>query len=483
MIADNYILFRHPSIQQSLQDYITDNNPDELHLKNYLNNLIKYKLLGIKYEQNKIILECNYKNENRYNELKALYKNNPDIIYLKIVFCKINLNCMKLISQFTKLKELILNINLKTKSGFYIKKLNELTKLNIYGNRHLKFIDYKNITSMKTITHLELEYNKLPLTNNGKIYELIGNMKQLRVLNLANITGFYFEDDEDEAEEDEAEDHNNILFDSYFTKTIKHLPKLESLNLSSNFLNGNCLNNLKTKLLSNLLLSNNVIDNEGIINITKIESLKELDLSGNQFGRKNTNIEPLFKMLKLKNLNLSHNDLLKNLNLRYSLLRSSLYELNLEFNKFDNKGVREISKITSLRVLNLSYNTLGERDINIEPLLNMTGLKKLILRGNYLRTLNLSDNTLRGSLFELNLSRNKINSVGVEEITRINSLRKLDLSRNDFLLRRDINLQPLFNMTELKELDLSHNKLRNEHIIGIGTLINTKINLDGNNLN
>ena len=388
MIANKQISFHHPSIQQSLQDYMRDNT-DEEELRDYMNNLVKYKLIRMNYEPNKIILKCNHF-EDRYNQLTVLYKNNPNIKHLTIYRCNINLNNIKLISEFTNLRELVLiAVNLQTTSGFYIKNLNKIITLKIQGDKHLKLIDYENITSMQTITHLDLYHSIILSINNGKIFKLIGDMKQLRVLNLAN-TAY----------------NTHTINDSYYSEAIKNLPNLEVLNLKMCQLSGSCLSNLKTRSLSDLNLSVNMIDNEGIKNISKINSLRVLKLNGNDSNGNNLDIQPIFNMKNLEELELS------------------------DFFKFTTLNLSNI-KTTSLSLLNLSSNDINNEDI--------------------------------------------------ENLSKINSLKILNLSDIDF--DEEINLQPLFNMTQLKELDLSNNQLRNEDIIGIDKLKNTKINLDGNDLN
>ena len=289
MVAKKEILFYHPSIQQALEDYIIDNT-DEEELEDYMNNLIKFKLLKINYEPNKISLQCD-DFENRYNQLNILHQNNPNIKHLAIDACNINIANMKLISNFINLEELYLgSTRLHTKSGFYIKKLNKLTTLQIPDNPHLKLVDYKNITSMKTITHLDL--SSIPL-NNAKIFKLIGNMNQLKVLNL------------DDTINKDKDNYN----ESYYTTAIKNLPSLEILNLSECKLTGRCLNNLQTRSLSELYLNKNKIDDEGIINISNIKSLRVLNLPQNSLGSRNINIKPLFEMKQLKVLDLSQNSL------------------------------------------------------------------------------------------------------------------------------------------------------------------------------
>ena len=373
MIAKKEIIFYHPSIQQSLQNYITDNT-DEEELKDYMNKLVKYKLVRMNYEPNKITLECNHF-ENRYNQLKILYKNNPNIKELTINGCKINIANIQLISQFTNLRELSLqSVDLNVGLGLYIKKLNKLEYLCIKNNPRLKLIDYEDITSMETITDLDISMNTNINSSHYKdeIFKLIGNMKQLEILNMElTVPG------------------RDAVNESYYATAIKNLTKLDVIIYSNCKLTGSCFSDLKARSLAELYLDYNEINDEGIKNISKINSLELLNLTGNGLGINSINIIPLFNMKKLENLNLSINSL-RRLNIS-DLRKSSLLNLYLNNNIIDNEGIKDITKITSLRVLNLSSNNLGPRNINLQPLFNMTQLKELDLSNNELKNVNIID--------------------------------------------------------------------------------------------
>lgn len=371
MIANKEILFYHPSLQQSLLDYMSD-NPDEEELKDYMDKLVTLKLVRMNYEPNKITLECNHF-ENRYNQLKILYKNNPNIKELTINGCKINIANIELISKFTNLRELSLqSVGLDVESGSYIKKLNKLEYLCIKNNPRLELIDYEDITSMKTITDLDISMNTNINSSRyeDKIFQLIGNMNQLEILNMElTVPG------------------RDAVNESYYATAIKNLTKLDVIIYSQCKLTGSCFSNLKARSLAELYLDYNEINDEGIKNISKINSLELLNLTGNGLGINSININPLFNMNKLENLNLSFNSL-RRLNIS-DLRKSSLLNLYLNNNIINNEGIIDISKVNSLRVLNLSMNDLGPRNIILQPLFNMIQLKELDLSDNKLRKVNI----------------------------------------------------------------------------------------------
>ena len=293
MVAKNQLLFYHPSVQQALEDYIIDNT-DEEKLEDYMNKLVKYKLIKMNYEPNKILLECKHF-ENKFNQLKKLHDNNPNIKHLTINECNINIANIQLISKFTNLRELNLqSVDLDSGSGFFIKKLNNLETLDIENNPRLNFQDYEDITSMKSITDLDISLNTNINSSryNGEIFKLIGNMTQLEVLNMElTVPGI------------------DKVNEQYYATAIKDLKRLEVLIYSQCKLTGSCLHGLKLRSLSKLYLDNNKINDEGIIIISNIKSLTVLNLSQNGFGVNSINIKPLFNMTQLKELDLSKNSL------------------------------------------------------------------------------------------------------------------------------------------------------------------------------
>ena len=293
MVAKNQLLFYHPSVQQALEDYIIDNT-DEEKLEDYMNKLVKYKLIKMNYEPNKILLECKHF-ENKFNQLKKLHDNNPNIKHLTINECNINIANIQLISKFTNLRELNLqSVDLDSGSGFFIKKLNNLETLDIENNPRLNFQDYEDITSMKSITDLDISLNTNINSSryNGEIFKLIGNMTQLEVLNMElTVPGI------------------DKVNEQYYATAIKDLKRLEVLIYSQCKLTGSCLHSLEKRSLSKLYLDNNEINDEGITIISKINSLTVLNLSQNGFGVNSINIKPLFNMKNLKELDLSFNSL------------------------------------------------------------------------------------------------------------------------------------------------------------------------------
>ena len=296
MVAKNQLLFYHPSVQQALEDYITDNT-DEEKLEDYMNKLVKYKLIKMNYEPNKIILNCDHF-EDRFNELVNLHKKNPNIKHLTINECKLSkIKDIELISKFKNLEELNLqSVGLDSGSGFFIKKLTKLKTLSIKNNPKLNLQDYEDITSIKTITELDVSLNTNINSSryNGEIFELIGKMEELKDLYMQlTIAG------------------RDQVNEQYYATAIKDLPKLEVLIYSGCKLTGSCLSNLETLSLSELYLNNNKIDDKGIKNISKINSLTVLNLSQNGFGVNSINIKPLFNMENLKELDLSLNSLEK----------------------------------------------------------------------------------------------------------------------------------------------------------------------------
>ncbi|XP_041702287.1 extracellular matrix protein 2 isoform X1 [Coregonus clupeaformis] len=182
-----------------------------------------------------------------------------------------------------------------------------------------------------------------------------------------------------------------------------------------------------------------------------LPNLEWLDLSKNKLD--DSSISPdLFQILtKLRRLNLDGNNLTK----VPSFLPPSLVELKINDNKILGLTPSSFKGLSKLLTLELEDNHF--HDGNVSPL-TFRPLKKLI----YLR---LEDNKFRAipsglptTLQTLHLSDNRIEEVHERILNKTVNLRFLDLSHNK--IREDrIAPRAWINLLKLESLDLSHNKL------------------------
>ena len=121
------------------------------------------------------------------------------------------------------------------------------------------------------------------------------------------------------------------------------------------------------------------------------------------------------------------------------------------------KGISSICptavKLTSLKVLNLSFNCISRIE-NLPP-----NLEELYLNGNQVDHIALNLNKPINSMYHLGLSRNKVRQTALSQIVKIfPNLFCLDLSFNE-LCEIDSTIAWIKNLSSLKMLSLEGNPL------------------------
>ncbi|MCD9645936.1 Receptor-like protein eix2 [Datura stramonium] len=338
---------------------------------------------------------------------------------------------------------------------------------------------------------LELEYlNFLDLSVNGfensEIPRFIGSLKRLEYLNLSSC-----------------------FFSGEIPAQFQNLTSLRILDLGNNHLIGKDL-----MLLSHLssleflsLGGNDFQANNWFREITKVPSLKELDLSGcglskfvpspadlansslislsvirlccNGFSS-SAEYSWLFNFsTSLTSIDLSTNQLIGQIDDRFGSLMY-LEHLNLANGKINGGVPSSFGNLTRLRHLDMS-NTQTDQWLP-ELFHRLSGSRKS------LEVLGLNDNSLFGSvvnvtrfssLKKLYLQKNVLNGVFMERLGQVSSLEYLDLSDNQmtgplpdlalFPLLRELHLesnqfqgriqQGIGNLSQLRILDISSNRL------------------------
>ena len=364
--------------------------------------------------------------------------------------------------QLTKLESLNLTDNQITELPNEIGRLSNLRELNLYKNKLSTLpTEFGQLTKLGSLNLTKNQITKLP--------NEIGRLSNLRELNLSN----------------------NKL--STLPTEFGQLTKLESLNLTDNQI---------TEL-----------PNE----IGRLSNLRELNLYKNKLSTLPTEFGQL---TKLESLNLADNQIIELPNEIGQL--SNLQELNLYNNKLSTLPT-EFSQLTSLHTLHLSRNQITELPNEICLL---SSLQELNLSDNKLSTLTAEFGQLT-SLHTLHLSRNQITELP-NEIGQLSNLQELNLSHNKLSalpaeIGQLINLESLYandnkswkfefpsftslltkiifkkqssqnnndvplsipneikQLINLKELDLSRNKLTNipEEVFELSQLRSLKLNFN-----
>ena len=203
------------------------------------------------------------------------------------------------------------------------------------------------------------------------------------------------------------------------------------------------LSNL-TKLTHLDLEDNQVRDLSPLANLT---SLTHLYLPGRAGKNQISDIGPLSNLTNLKVLVLSGHPFGGNISLLSNLV--NLTYLNLEVNQV--RDLSPLANLTSLTHLNLHINQISD----ISPLSNLVNLTYLSLGENQITNLRTLSNLT--NLESLHLSGNPI--INISSLSGLTNLTELYLSSNRH--RDEIrDITPLYSLTSLEELGLSHTKIK-----------------------
>ncbi|KAG7471808.1 hypothetical protein MATL_G00101930 [Megalops atlanticus] len=203
----------------------------------------------------------------------------------------------------------------------------------------------------------------------------------------------------------------------------------------------------KIKVLS---LSKNKIRHIPLNSLAGLPNLEWLDLSKNKLSDSSLTQDVFKNLGKLKRLNLDGNYLTK-----IPLLPPSLEELSINDNKISTLRPHSFKGLSRLLRLELEDNRLQEEGISSLAFRPLRKLLFLKLDDNKFRTIPIG---LPLSLQELHLSENKLEAVQEGVLNQTTKLKQLDLSHNRI---RDDHIDPraLMQLQKLEVLDLSHNKL------------------------
>ncbi|XP_019100786.1 PREDICTED: receptor like protein 30-like [Camelina sativa] len=220
--------------------------------------------------------------------------------------------------------------------------------------------------------------------------------------------------------------HNNFT-SSPLSSEFSHLNKLEVLSLSSNGFTGQVPSSYSNlTLLTKLDISHNELtDNFQLLqNLTK---LSILDLSYNQFS--GTVPSSLLTMPFLSHLDIRGNHLTGPIKVPNSSSSSRLEHLFLGHNHFQGIILEPISKLITLKELDLSFLNVSQ-PIDLRIFTSLKSLLNLELSGNKLLAASLtSDSVVPPSLYRLMLKNCNISEFP-KFLKNLQNLERLDLSNN-----------------------------------------------------
>lgn len=361
-----------------------------------------------------------------YKEIKMADQNqllnkidlqNQYLADLKPLYSIINIKDLNISNNYiTNLNELLYFPNLEKlnydRNNLYdidsLPTLNNLKEISLSGNYIRDFSYLKNLPLLETLDisdNQNTDIHSFPIISTLKSLNISGNTIQTSILEkkfpaliTLNISGIINKSNE-----------------------IPQIPSLEYLYAYNNNLNENDIYYLK--------------------NLSSLNNLKELNLSGNGF--KNIyNLTELLQNTNIESLDLANNQML-NIQGIEKLLKLS--NLNLYNNLITN--IEPISQLTLLKTLDLSGNNI----YNDSVISNLTNLNNLNLRG--CKISNIDWIACNKKLETLNLSENNINNI--HNLNELTNLKTLYLSNNNI---NDISV--LKDLTQLETLSLSSNNIK-----------------------
>jgi Leucine-rich repeat (LRR) protein len=217
----------------------------------------------------------------------------------------------------------------------------------------------------------------------------------------------------------------------------------------------------------NLILNLSFANITDLMNVNFNESVASLNLSHNFLSTFNSS-----KFENLTVLDLSFNRFSREFHLDND--DSSLMLLaRLDLSSNSITSFRCGSACRSLQTLNLSRNALTKVSID-----NLTSLQYLDLSANLLAAIEPTLLRNKSNLSDLLLACNRISVINKDLLNQLGELRRLDLSHNDI---SDIENDALNELSNLQILDLSFNRI---HIVTLQTLQNipllNRLSLGGN---
>ena len=362
------------------------------------------------------------------------------------------------------------------------------------------FIIKFKFNNMKIYDFSKHNLNDLPLISENNLFEYVLNYN-----NISEINNIPFSCEKLSINNNKINkinfnqfDNKNLqlkFFDVSFNKLISlngfnNFINLCELNLSNNFLNDDELKNLsKLNLLKNLNLSNNNLKSNEICKlISNLNSIEKINLNNNNIEYLNFNN----KCENLLQLEIDNNKINKIIFNKESLI--NLIYLSLNSNK-----ISEINSINNL--FNLEYFSIIENELIQLNINNLNNLKLLQAKNNLLNNFLLSNNLKLIQYIEISynnlisfkiegehkflknliVDNNKLNNIEINNNFFFENIEFIDLSNNNF---NSIDFIKFFN--NVQRINLSFNNLNNlNEIISIFKQFKflKELNLIDNNFN
>ncbi|XP_060920746.1 toll-like receptor 13 [Labrus mixtus] len=363
------------------------------------------------------------------------------------------------------LKKLNLNSNKLVKLGDDIfVGLSNVTELRITHNR-IKAVPPTSFESLTSLTFLDISHNKLHSSKN--VHSLLQQLPNLQSLVITNNDLTHFQSWEltnSSLELASLDLSQNPI--AVFRITADVFPNLTWLNIGST---------IKNKMIWD------------IRNTTFLSRVSTLDISGLQLVSDDwkTFLETFNSSLKILRMNQMKHDLTELISISCTI--PTITTLQLRQNKLSTIHSDLFSPCIHVTELDLSDNSIQK--IQDEAFVSLKGLRDLSLGRNKLPSVPAATRNLK-ILSKLDLSTNKISSLGCNDFANLTKLRQLNLYQNpiptlnEFVFKDLIGLQVLkLQSCQLSRLNKAFNNylpnLRQLHLNGNKLTIIKKGELNG----
>jgi internalin A len=198
--------------------------------------------------------------------------------------------------------------------------------------------------------------------------------------------------------------------------------------------------------------------------LVAIDSLKSLDLAGNQIGE--TGAKAIASLTRLTLLDLAGNQIGdKGANAIASL--TGLSSLELVANQIGDAGARAIANLSGLTSLGLASNQIG--DAGAKAIASLSTLWMLELDSNVVGDAGAMAIASLTDLSWLGLNNNEIGDAGTTAIAKLTSLTSLELAGNQI---GDAGAAAIAKLSGLTSLDLGSNRIGDSGATAIASLTN-----------
>ncbi|KAF7989522.1 hypothetical protein HCN44_008196 [Aphidius gifuensis] len=226
---------------------------------------------------------------------------------------------------------------------------------------------------------------------------------------------------------------NNIM--TIEDKSFDNLVLLKSINLKSNMIK---------------ILSDNIFLHQ--------RNIETITLTLNEFSNKSLSSKLLINKNKLVTFHLNENR--KNLTTLPNKFLANLHELKVVY--INDNNLIYLPEDLFLNSTNIKHIFLQQNNLNVLPIgifLNLKSLEKIDLSKNQIEIIprNLFDDL--SSLEELNLQGNKIYKIEMKAFIGPKNLQTVNLAFNNLTLSSSSNKTPFEDLINIRNLDLSNNKI------------------------